>query len=364
MGVRTLRRPGEGTEFERVRDAVPDDPLRSDQLAGDGADRPADGDRARSPSAAQPVIVCLDHGRLMGVGAGELTKLDHAINAALLLVHVALRTGDRAGLLAFDDRVTVALSPRAGRGQMRAVLDAHPAAPRRADRGRLRRGVLATSAAGSGGGPCSRSSPTSSTPTRGRRCSASAPGCARRHLPLVITVRDPALDDAARVRPAERGGRLRARGRRRPARRPRGLAADPAPQRRRHPRRRRPNPQPPAGEPIPGAEAPGAAVTIGGGATATATGFGSSTTSVLAILSQSCWRSLSQSSMKAEVPASAGSSPAAAASPVSWRARRSAGPRRSTPRTGPGAPGPARRARGPGAPAGGRRRCSPSPGSR
>src|SRR5438552_8732801 len=76
------------------------------------------------PERAQPVVVCIDHGRLMGVGAGELTKLDHAINAALLLVHVALRSGDRAGLLAFADTVTAALRTQSGATQLRRFLDA------------------------------------------------------------------------------------------------------------------------------------------------------------------------------------------------------------------------------------------------
>ncbi|TMD08636.1 MAG: DUF58 domain-containing protein [Chloroflexi bacterium] len=201
MGVRSLRRPGEGTEFERVRDAVPDDPLRTINWRA----------TARSgrlmateliPERAQPVIICLDHGRLMGVGAGELTKLDHAINAALLLVHVALRSGDRAGLLAFDDRVTVALSPRAGRGQMRAVLDALQ--PLRAglieadydealaylSRWQRRRALLAI---------FTDVLDTDQGAALLRQCAR----LRRRHLPLVITVRDPALDDAARLWPRE-----------------------------------------------------------------------------------------------------------------------------------------------------------------
>jgi uncharacterized protein (DUF58 family) len=201
MGVRSLRLPGEGTEFERVRDAVPDDPLRAVNWRA----------TARTgrlmatelvPERAQPVIVCLDHGRLMGVGAGELTKLDHAINAALLLVHVALRTGDRAGLLAFGDRVTTALAPRAGRGQLRAVLDAlQPLRPglTEADydealgylgRWQRRRALLAifTDVLDADQGAALL-----------RQCVA----LRRRHLPLVITVRDPALDAAARRRPGE-----------------------------------------------------------------------------------------------------------------------------------------------------------------
>ena len=201
MGVRSLRRPGEGTEFERVRDAVPDDPLRTINWRA----------TARSgrlmateliPERAQPVIVCLDHGRLMGVGAGELTKLDLAINAALLLVHVALRTGDRAGLLAFDDRVTVALAPRAGRSQLRSVLDAMQ--PLRAglieadydealgylSRWQRRRALLAIFT-------------DVLDPDQGAALLRQCARLRRHHLPLVITVRDPALDDAARLRPRQ-----------------------------------------------------------------------------------------------------------------------------------------------------------------
>jgi uncharacterized protein (DUF58 family) len=105
IGLRTMRLRTEGSEFERVREAFPDDPLRSINWRA----------TARTgrlmateliPERAQPLVICLDHGRLMGIGAGELTKLDHAINAALLLVHVALRSGDRAGMLAFADTVT------------------------------------------------------------------------------------------------------------------------------------------------------------------------------------------------------------------------------------------------------------------
>jgi len=123
IGLRTMRLRTEGSEFERVREAFPDDPLRSINWRA----------TARTgrlmateliPERAQPLVVCLDHGRLMGIGAGELTKLDHAINAALLLVHVALRSGDRAGMLAFADTVTGTLPPRAGTAQLRRFLDA------------------------------------------------------------------------------------------------------------------------------------------------------------------------------------------------------------------------------------------------
>jgi len=201
MGVRVLRRPGEGTEFERVRDAVPDDPLRSiNWKATARTGRLMTTELA--PEKAQPVIVCLDCGRLMGVAAGALTKLDHAITAALLLVHVALRSGDRAGLLAFADSVTVALRPRAGRTQMaafvRAVRPLQPSAIEpdydeafaHLSRWQSRRALIAVFT-------------DVIDPDQSQALITQCARLRRRHLPLVVTVRDPALDDVARRRPGD-----------------------------------------------------------------------------------------------------------------------------------------------------------------
>jgi uncharacterized protein (DUF58 family) len=199
LGLRTMRLRTEGSEFERVRDAFPDDPLRAINWRA----------TARTgrlmateliPERAQPLVICLDHGRLMGIGAGELTKLDHAINAALLLVHVALRSGDRAGMLAFSDTVTSTLPPRAGTAQLRRFLDAtRPIQPGETEadyddafaffsRWQTRRSlvVIFTDVL---------------DPDQGKALIRQCVRLRRRHLPLVVTVRDPALDDAANAVP-------------------------------------------------------------------------------------------------------------------------------------------------------------------
>jgi len=199
LGVRTLRLRTEGTEFERVREAVPDDPMRAINWRATARTGRLMATELM-PERAQPVIVCIDHGRLMGVGAGELTKLDHAINAALLLVHVALRSGDRAGLLAFADTVTVTLPPRTGSAQLRRFLDAvRPLRPGETEadyddaltyfsRWQPRRSlvVLFTDVL---------------DPDQGSALVRQCARLRRRHLPLVVTVRDPALDDTARRTP-------------------------------------------------------------------------------------------------------------------------------------------------------------------
>jgi len=61
------------------------------------------------------VVVALDTGRLMSEPLdGGLPRIDHAVNAALMLAYVSLKVGDRVGLFAFAARPRLALPARSG----------------------------------------------------------------------------------------------------------------------------------------------------------------------------------------------------------------------------------------------------------
>jgi uncharacterized protein (DUF58 family) len=62
------------------------------------------------------VILALDSGRLMSAPVAGEPRIDHAINAALLLAFTSLKLGDRVGLFAFDARPRVASGAAAGAG--------------------------------------------------------------------------------------------------------------------------------------------------------------------------------------------------------------------------------------------------------
>jgi uncharacterized protein (DUF58 family) len=64
---------------------------------------------------SQNVFIVLDAGRMMAGRIGKLSKLDYAINAALMLAHVALKSGDRVGLMIVSDDVDAYLP--LGKGQ-------------------------------------------------------------------------------------------------------------------------------------------------------------------------------------------------------------------------------------------------------
>lgn len=123
MGLRHTRLYGEGTEFERLREYLPDDDFRRiDWKATARRNRPVTVEYQTERS--QNIIAVLDVGRMMQSPIQKLAKLDYAINAVLLLSYVATGKGDKVGLMTFADDVQAFLAPRQGRGQFYRMLEA------------------------------------------------------------------------------------------------------------------------------------------------------------------------------------------------------------------------------------------------
>ncbi|CAA9471288.1 MAG: hypothetical protein AVDCRST_MAG67-44 [uncultured Solirubrobacteraceae bacterium] len=121
---------GLGTEFESIREYLPDDDIRQ-------VNWPATARLGRPMSNQyrveqdRDVICVLDCGRLMAAPlSGGATRLDAAIDAATAVGLVADELGDRCGTVAFDARVHRRLAPRrrGGDALVRAVYDLQPAA--------------------------------------------------------------------------------------------------------------------------------------------------------------------------------------------------------------------------------------------
>jgi uncharacterized protein (DUF58 family) len=110
----SLRVRGGDTEFERLRPYQRGDEVRHiDWRASARRDDPTI--RQYQAESNQNVVFALDVGRAMRGESEGLTSVDHALNAALLAADVALRGGDRAGLLTFDDAPRAFLKPAGGR---------------------------------------------------------------------------------------------------------------------------------------------------------------------------------------------------------------------------------------------------------
>ncbi len=121
--VRAVRLRGGENEFERLREYQRDDEYRNiDWKATARRDRLIV--REYQQERNQTVVCLLDCGRLMTAESDGLAQLDHALNAVLMLSHVAARAGDQLGLMAFDARVRSYLAPAGGRRAAQRVAHA------------------------------------------------------------------------------------------------------------------------------------------------------------------------------------------------------------------------------------------------
>ncbi len=120
-GVRMSRRRGEGIEFHQLRDYREGDSLRAiDWKATARMSRLIA--REYQDERDQQVVFLLDTGRRMLAKDAELSHFDHALNAMLLLSYVALRQGDCAGVMTAGPGRSW-LPPRKGVGTINAILN-------------------------------------------------------------------------------------------------------------------------------------------------------------------------------------------------------------------------------------------------
>jgi len=112
-GWKIERYRGDGSEFDSLREFVPGiDPRTLDWKASARHRRLLY--RETRAERNHLLVMAIDTGNRMAETADTLPRLDHAIHTALTLGWVALRTGDRVGLFAFDARPRLWLPP-AGR---------------------------------------------------------------------------------------------------------------------------------------------------------------------------------------------------------------------------------------------------------
>jgi uncharacterized protein (DUF58 family) len=113
MSSRATKMRGGDTEFERLRDFLPDDEFRRIDWRSTARRRKLTV-REFQLEKNQNIVFMLDCGRMMTATWDDLTALDYALNATLMLSHVAIRRGDQVGLIAFDEKVSRLIKPRGG----------------------------------------------------------------------------------------------------------------------------------------------------------------------------------------------------------------------------------------------------------
>jgi uncharacterized protein (DUF58 family) len=136
-GLRTRGPLGLGTEFESVRDYLPDDDVRQiNWQATERTGRPMSNQYRIEQD--RDVVCLLDAGRLLAAPirraghdeapAARATRLDAAVDAVTMVALVADELGDRCGVTVYDSEVRRRLPPRraGGKAVVRTVLDIEP----------------------------------------------------------------------------------------------------------------------------------------------------------------------------------------------------------------------------------------------
>lgn len=121
-GIKRIRRVGNNTEFEQIKDYVQGDDYRTINWKAT-ARRSQLMVNVYQDERSQQIYSLIDKGRLMQQAFNGMTLLDYAINAALVLSYVAINKDDKAGLMTYAAQFDTFV--RAGRqhGHMRTILE-------------------------------------------------------------------------------------------------------------------------------------------------------------------------------------------------------------------------------------------------
>jgi uncharacterized protein (DUF58 family) len=123
VGLRSAQGLGAGTEFDQLREYSVDDEFRRvDWGATARAGRPIV--RTYRAERNQTVLVLLDNGRVMAGRVDGVPRVEHAVDAVMMLTAVSTGLGDRCGVVAFDRGVRAAVAPGSGRAQLGRVIEA------------------------------------------------------------------------------------------------------------------------------------------------------------------------------------------------------------------------------------------------
>ena len=123
MGIKKLRRVGNNTEFEQIKDYVPGDDYRMMNWKASARTHQLKVNVYRD-ERSQQIFSVIDKGRVMQQSFHGMTLLDYSINAALVLSYVAMHRDDKAGLITFTDKMDTFVAPSRRTGQMQRLLDA------------------------------------------------------------------------------------------------------------------------------------------------------------------------------------------------------------------------------------------------
>ena len=179
---------GSGTEFESLREYVEGDDYRKiNWMATARYGRVTV--NAYEPEKNQQVFIMLDSSRIMNAEINRIKKLDYAINSAFILADAVIGNGDKTGLVVFDSDVRRFVKPGKGTGHFRFIADSLYNIEENYVTADYERALVYL-----GGYQKRRSLLCIFTelfnPDEALRLAAALKSAAKRHIPVVITIKD------------------------------------------------------------------------------------------------------------------------------------------------------------------------------
>ena len=123
VGLRSAQGRGAGTEFDQLREHAPDDEFRRIDWSATARTGKLIV-RTYRAERNQTVLLLLDSGRVMAGRVEGVPRLEHAMDAVMMMTAVSTRLGDRTGMLAFGRTVRAVVPPSGGRAQLGRITDA------------------------------------------------------------------------------------------------------------------------------------------------------------------------------------------------------------------------------------------------
>lgn len=122
-GIKKIRRLGNNSEFEQIKNYVQGDEIRTINWKATSRRNELMVNQYQEEKS-QSVYCIIDKSRSMQMEFDGLSMLDYSINSSLVFTNIALRKGDKAGLITYSDKIGTLLAAERSSGQMKRVQEA------------------------------------------------------------------------------------------------------------------------------------------------------------------------------------------------------------------------------------------------
>ncbi len=121
-GIKKIRRLGNNSEFEQIRNYIQGDELKTVNWKATSRGRDLMVNQYQEEKS-QHIYCIIDKSRTMQVEFDNLSMLDYSINSALVFSNITLKKGDKTGIITFSDKIGSQLVAEKVKGQLRRIME-------------------------------------------------------------------------------------------------------------------------------------------------------------------------------------------------------------------------------------------------